>query len=355
MTFSEILQKEKEIQAGKLREKVPQWAGYEIEIPESINLEQCSSSSTAIYKSSLIEGNSIADLTGGLGVDCWAFSRKFGKIFYNDRNSVLAEAVRANFSRLGCDNVEVSALEAEEFLGTLPEVDWIYADPARRDGCGKKVFLLEECSPDILRLQDRIFGKAPAMLVKLSPMADITMLVRRFGGKLQEVHVVGNRDEVKEILCIVRKDWNGSCRIIATDLENTISSSPEELEASKAEIRSPEEGMFLFEPAPALMKAGFFNILGLPRIAVNSHLYLSADCHGFGKNYRIIEVLPFSRKSIDEVAKKYPHCEVSCRNIPVRSEELRKKMGVSSGDDAHIFATADSKGNKLLIICQRVL
>ena len=147
----------------------------------------------------------ILDLTGGLGVDSWALSQVAERVVYFERNEDLAAAAGRNFQRLGAGNIDVRC-ETVTPQTELPEADLIYADPARRDAAGRKVFLLEDCTPDILTLLPMLLKKAPAVLLKLSPMADLAMLSERLGPALHEIHVVECDGEVKEILCLLLRD-----------------------------------------------------------------------------------------------------------------------------------------------------
>ena len=152
---------------------------------------------------------SILDLTGGLGVDSWTFSQVAERVVYFERSGELAEAARRNFERLGAANIEVRC-ETVTPETELPEADLIYADPARRDAAGRKVFLLEDCTPDILTLLPMLLRKAPTVLLKLSPMADLAMLTDRLGPALREIHVVELDGEVKELLCLLHPNSDPS-------------------------------------------------------------------------------------------------------------------------------------------------
>ena len=225
-SFADILQGLDSDRAQKVARKLPAWAAVDgLEIPSALSLEQCSSSATAAYKASLagqavstsgfaaalpdpIEPcpiSTILDLTGGLGVDSFAFSQVAERVVYFERNAELAAAAGRNFARLGAGNIEVRCEEVTPET-ELPEADLIYADPARRDAAGRKVFLLEDCTPDILTLLPLLLRKAPAVLVKLSPMADLAMLAERLGPALREIHVVECDGEVKELLCLLLRD-----------------------------------------------------------------------------------------------------------------------------------------------------
>ena len=207
--FSDILRSLEERDARKLERKLPSWSGVSVEIPQSINFQQCSGEIAARYKASLVaSGARVADLTGGLGVDSWAFSQVASAVWYNERDAVLRDAVGRNFAALGVSNVAFNCFDISPDASDWQEAlkafapDVVYLDPARRDASGRKVFLLEDCSPDVLALMPSLLSLAPAVMVKVSPMADITMLRRRLQGYLSEIHVVGADSECKELLCI---------------------------------------------------------------------------------------------------------------------------------------------------------
>ena len=210
--FSEMLRSLEAKERWKLDAKVPSWAGVEIEVPRAVNFQQCSSEGTARYKAGLLPcGGRVADLTGGLGVDGWAFSLRSSRVWFNERDAALLDAVRGNFGALGLENVEFHGFdispEASDWKESLAAFgpDAVYLDPARRDAAGRKVFLLEECSPDAVALMPFLLTVSPLVMVKVSPMADITMLRRRLEPYLDEIHVIGSGGECKELLCLCRR------------------------------------------------------------------------------------------------------------------------------------------------------
>ena len=137
-----------EQRSAKLRAKLPHWAEVQAAVPSQLSLEQCSSEAAALYKASLAEQltkgeGSIADLTGGLGVDSWALSRCCGSLLYFEKNPELCKAARANFEALGCSNISCFNQESTlQSIEELPEQSLIFIDPARRSASGSKVFLL---------------------------------------------------------------------------------------------------------------------------------------------------------------------------------------------------------------------
>ena len=371
-TFSDILGDISDAGAARMRKKVPEWADTPgIEFPTRLATEQCSSSATAAYKAALARRicpgcRLLADLTGGLGVDSAAFSGISEKVVYNEMDPVLAAAVERNFARLGIGNVTFSSVEVTE--ETLPGLvsggpDVIFLDPARRSGTGRKVFLLEDCSPDVLRLKAGLLAAAPDVLVKLSPMADISMVYDRLGPEVRELHVVGADGECKELLAWLQRGWSGGCSIVAEGLSFT---AAEESAAAPQLLPGREAlGGFLFEPSATLLKAGCFNLLcsrlGLVKLGRFTHLYLapeySESLKEHGKLFSIKEVHSFDNRSIKNLGKAFPKCSVTARNLPISSDALAKRMGVAQGD-THIFAfTADFTGapsERLMAVTERI-
>lgn len=376
----------------KIRKKVPSWYGIpELAYPLRLSGEQCSSEATAIYKADIIrrlfpEGNAnVADLTGGLGVDSWAFSKVAASVLYNEMNPTLASSAERNFRLLGKDNISVVSFRlvperqcgghqektAGGILGSF-RPDLIYLDPARRDAGGKKVFLLEDCSPDVLALKPDLFRQCRYVLLKLSPMADISMIYGRIGRQCREIHILASGGECKEIIVLLDRESEGECTVTAGTPLSVMQFGYEELRNAVPRSLSSADSIFpgavLYEPGKALMKAGAFNVLcerfPLEKLSQFTHYYIlashmpesgasgdSASRHSGvsyedlsetlssnGKFFVIREVLPLNNRNIKDIGKRYPQCEVTARNIKMDTDTLRRKLGASSGGDIHIFA-----------------
>lgn len=414
----------------RLRKKLPEWvARTGLVYPSSLCAEQCSSSDTARYKASIVQRifneyvgtvasmvgdpcrttgsatkgtesvpdknspttrnqsvtelaevtipsrGKVADLTGGLGVDSWAFSEVAEEVLYNEMNPALAAAARHNFKALGVTNIFIKNSEAtsdslKDIFGDF-RPDVIFLDPARRDSAGKKVFLLEDCSPDVLKILPELFGISRFVLLKLSPMADITMAVERLdrtyeeylekasgkgwnGQWVREVHVVASGGECKELLILLDGEWNEGYSLTCREDGKTLTFKPEEITKAKAGYPDSTFARIIFEPGKSLTKAGVSNAIcerfGLVKLARFTHLYTiseplsdseseqrTAPLKDFGKVFYVKEILPLNKSSMKDVGKRYPHSEVSAKNIPMSSDELRTRLKVKSGDDAHIF------------------
>ncbi len=357
----------------KLKNKLPSWyAEPSLIYPEKLSAEQCSSSGTAEYKARVIErlagkGCRVADLTGGLGADTAAFSRIAEKVLYNEMNPALADAAVHNFRILGIGNVEVcnfcvcsrsacgndrqrSCATVEELLVDFSP-DVIFLDPARRADDGKKVFMMEDCRPDVLALKEELLEMSGHVVVKLSPMADISMIVERLGGVCREIHIISSAGECKELLVVLDRDLEGECRLYASCGGNTFSFRRSEEKTARAVFPGSEGEVagaeYLFEPNKSIMKAGAYNLVcerfGLTKLGLSTHYYIAgADADTgmlgkYGKVFIVREVLPLNNRNIKKTGTGYPKSEVTARNIRMTSDQLRTRLGVRSGDDAHIF------------------
>lgn len=365
----------------KLRKKVPSWYAVPgLAYPVRLSGEQCSSEKTALYKAGIVSSlfpdrkPRTADLTGGLGVDTWAFSRVASAVLYNEMNSRLADAAEKNFRMLGAENITVMSrmldpgTSTQEILGDF-RPDLVFLDPARRDGDGRKVFLLEDCSPDILKLKDGIFRLCRYILLKLSPMADISMLLERLGKECMEVHILAVSGECKEVVILMDRDFRGKCRIVVNSGASSVDFLHDELrDAVPDYICGTEDlcpGALLYEPGKALMKAGAFDILGrrfpLRKLARFTHYYIYTgspsdipqELRDNGSFFSIIEAMPLNNRTVRETSRKYPRGEVTARNLKMDTDTLRRKLGISPGPDIHIFGlrsiSSIDAGNSLII------
>ena len=294
-------------------------------------------------------------------MDVWAFAQVAKEVLYNEMQEELVKATELNFRELGVENVRFSCRRVE--IGKVKEIldgfepDVIYLDPARRAEDGRKVFLIEECRPDVVGLLPELFAASRYVMIKLSPMADIAMACKRLE-HVREVHVVASGGECKELLFLLDREWDGPCSIIAVE-GGAVMEIPEQTRNDRFAV--PKEGDILFEPGKALTKAGAFSLpcgrFGMSKLGIHTHLYtgetVSEGLKPFGKWFEIVAVEPLNNRSMKEVGKRYPQAEVTARNIPMTSDLLRKKLGCGSGGDAHIFGVrldgGTENGNYLLI------
>lgn len=227
----------------RLRHKVPAWAAVdELEYPPRLSLEQCSGEEAARYKAALaaglpVAGGSMADLTGGLGVDFSFMAPHFGRAVYVERQEELCRLARHNFPLLGLLRAEVVCAEAGHYLQGMAPVDLLFLDPARRDGQGRKTVRLADCTPDLAALLPQLLLKSRVIVAKLSPMLDLHSAVADLGGHVAEAHIVAAAGECKELLLVLRAGVAG-LRVVVADGSARFAFTPDE-EAAAAPSMPP--------------------------------------------------------------------------------------------------------------------
>ena len=356
----------------KASSKLPSWYAHpEIVYPSSLSLEQCSSQATAIYKQQFCRrphpscpapsGHLIADITGGLGVDSYFLSLVADKVYYHERQQQLCEAARHNFAVLGADNIEVSCTD---HIDTSRRYELIYADPARRGAASERIYSIADCQPDIISLRETLFELSDRILVKISPMADLSRTVELLP-ETSQIHIVSAGGECKEILLLMEKDFRRSGDgldeplIVAADLDASgrelwkFEFHPtEESSATTSYALSP--GKYLYQPGKALLKSGAFKLVGrrfgLSKLAPSTHLYTSDVLRPDfpGKIYEIEEVMDWNKRNAAELSKSLPGAELQAINFPLDTNALRRRLSLKDLPAAHLFAT--TLGTKKILI-----
>ena len=345
------------------REKLPTWATVDsIIYPPKISMEQCSSEQTAKYKASLVRGERFADLTGGFGIDFSYIAQGFNEAYYIERNESLCNIATANFSLLGLDHAKVMNGNSEEILASLPQLDWIFIDPARRDGDGRKVVALSDCEPNVVELESTLLAKANKVMIKCSPMLDITMACRQLKN-VSEVHIVAVNNECKELLFMLdsSRDSAVSCSLhcvnMLKDGVQSFGCTPDDENSCTAKY-SNTIGAYLYEPNATIQKAGCHNTLSqrleIGKLHPNSQLYTSDNpVPDFpGRTFEVVEVLGFSKADIKKV-QALGKANITVRNFPDNVQQLRKRLKLADGGDSYIFATTLANDSKALIVCKK--
>ncbi|HOO42648.1 MAG TPA: SAM-dependent methyltransferase [Bacteroidales bacterium] len=346
----------------KIRDKVPEWfACTQVYIPSLQAAEQCSSAYTASYKNRFVNPDDpVLDITGGLGVDSFYFSKNSDQVIYAEQDMGLCRAAEHNFRVLGAgDRIRIVNSPAEQLWDNLPDISQfslVYADPSRRDTKGRRLYDLQQYSPDITRLQSEILKRSRALLVKVSPMADISRALVLLPATSQ-VHVVSVDNECKELLFLVkaREDMPADPLIVCSAGFSFYRS--EEIRAASLIDKEYDhtvvkEGSFLYEPEVSVMKAGAFALIavkyGVKKIHRNSHLYFSdRKVASFpGRKFRIREVIPFTSGNIRHLVQKLPKANITVRNFPLTVEQIRMKTKIAEGGHVFLFATTVRKNNK---------
>jgi precorrin-6B methylase 2 len=275
------------------------------------------------------------DLTGGYGVDTYFLSELFSHTDYVEQNAELCRIATHNFA---AKPITIHHSTAEDFLASAGQYDLIFLDPARRDSYGGKVFRLEDCTPNVVELLPALLTHGKRIMIKLSPMLDITQAVTTLSQVTWDIYVVAIKNEVKEVLLLS----GGSGRITAIDLSKKEQAftftREEEINSEAINVRSTinsEAINYLYEPNAAILKAGAYKLVaqrfGLRKLDVNTHIYTSEtlvpDFPG-----RVFKVLP-----LGEGMGVGPQANVLVRNYPLTAEQLKKKLHLRDGGTAYVI------------------
>ncbi|MBO7494885.1 MAG: SAM-dependent methyltransferase [Bacteroidales bacterium] len=385
----------------KAKEKLPDWyATKGILYPKKVSMEQCSSSQTADYKASLVEGDSFADFSGGFGVDTVALARKFDKGWYVEPQEELCELFQHNCKVLDINNVNVINGTMEENLAPIGPVETIYLDPSRRDTHGRRVVSLADCTPNLPEWKSALLERCNILIVKLSPMIDIFQTFRDLP-ETYAVHVVAVEGECKEVVFLLTRDnfpvndilrRDAIYRVRNSDPETDIIADGTDLlnETTDAINRVPtivavdigknaifrvettldterttppriatELGAYLYEPNAAVMKAGIFNALSqqfhIAKLAKNTNLFTADELHEDfpGRVFRIEAVHEFHPRKTAKELSHLASASIAVRNFPLSAEELRKTLKIKNGNTCYLFGCTLWDGKKIILQTQK--
>jgi hypothetical protein len=343
----------------KSEQKLKTWFSTEnIYYPPKISIEQTSSEITANYKSTLIVGTSIIDITGGFGIDCFFFSRQFKDVIHCEINEDLSTIVKHNYQQLNIKNIETISGDGIEFLKNSDTTfDCIYIDPSRRNNTKGKVFLLKDCLPNVPENIDFLFTKTTQILLKNSPILDISSAISELKF-VKEIHVVAIKNEVKEVLFLLEKNYESDIQI------KTINIQKEDTQRFNFKLKEAvtsiysEPLSYLYEPNAAILKSGGFHQiskqLNLFKLHQHSHLYTSAQLIDFpGRSFKIRNVINYDKKRLKKLLTE-KKANITTRNFPKTVAQIRKETGIKDGGKSYIFFTTDNKNELKSIICSKI-
>lgn len=341
--------------------KLPSWYGnFNLLFPPPISVEQSSSELTADYKASLLKGDTLIDMTGGMGVDCAAFARRFRHVSFIEQQENLASLARHNFRELSIQNIDVISGNSVDILPDFPPVDVIFIDPARRKD-SRKVFLLEDCQPNLLTLFPLLENHCRQLMVKLSPMFDISLLINTLH-KITDIHVVAVHNEIKELLAIFDFQNSQPLKIHCVNIsKNNVQKETFDYTQRDATAALTEKvEAYLYEPHPTLLKSGMMNAaaasLGLLKLHVNSHLYTSEKLFPqfFGRIFQVEDVFTLNKQSVRDNLHDLTSANITIRNFPMAETELRKRLKLADGGETTLFATTLNNNKHVLIKTKKV-
>lgn len=378
----------------KAIQKLPSWASTDgIIFPEHISMEQCSSEPTARYKLGiarrLCRGGRMVDLTAGFGVDATILGRHFEHLTVVERNPQLCDILRNNLPLMGIQSSTVVCGDCLDFIDrhavTVPPFQLLFIDPARRDDNGRKTVLISDCTPDVCSLMPRLLSMAEVVMIKLSPMLDLTSVERDLPG-ITELHIVSVDNECKEVIAIGKPatsspSEDGESLMITATNRHTLSLDGEPGKGIEGgcmgtdftftrseEYNSPIDYLalsdtgaaptYLYEPNASILKAGAYRTVahrfGMTKAAANSHLYFSDRLMSEfpGRQFRIVRTVQPNKAGIKSLST-LGRANISTRNYPLSVNDLRRKLRLSDGGSHYIFATTLADGKHVLFVCEK--
>ncbi|ACF14537.1 conserved hypothetical protein [Chloroherpeton thalassium ATCC 35110] len=350
----------------KAKKKLPNFVREDMIFTEQ-SLEQCSSEQTALYKSRLMQGRRLIDLTGGLGVDTIFLAKSFESVTYVEQDAILAKLFRHNLEKIDAKNIAIVNEESLAHLQTYPNkfFDWLYIDPSRRKD-GRRLYSLEDCSPNVLLHQNLLMAKAAQVCIKVSPLMDLTA-IQKTVSNLKEIHVVSVDDECKEILIVLSDLQLGAAPVVkAVSLSRKQSVPSFELSAAASDAFEKkivdELRPYFYVPDVALTKANLTPKLAAARglYFINPAIdYLTADVFdkGFpGRVFQVERVLAFKKKGLRKqlVEAGYAAASLARRDFPYSPEELRKLLKLEESREAFLFFTKTNSKKLVCICCKKM-
>ena len=345
----------------KAQKKLPTWYKHQgILYPPKLNLEQTSSQATAQYKAQHIQGTTIADLTGGFGIDAYFLSKQASRLDYFEKQELVYAFAKANFKTLDATTVNCQLGDGIEALKkTDTYYDAIYIDPARRHDIKGKVFRLEDCEPNVLEHLDVLVQNCSSLWIKTAPLLDLSLGIQHLK-YVSEIHIVSVKNEVKELLWRLEQkpDQTSIPQIIVTNIngDNTSTHSFPWKAFQEVPIVYGNPQTYLYEPQAGLMKAGAFHWIAqrfkLTKLHQHSHLYTSANLIGFpGRVFKIVQVYPYNTKQLKRI--KIDQAHITTRNFKLTVAQLRDRFKIKEGGDRYLFFTTNKASELVVLNCEK--
>ena len=344
----------------KAKDKLPTWYNTKnIIYPNKISVEQTSSEKTALYKSSLVSGEKLIDLTGGFGVDDYYFAKKITTVTHCEINSELSAIVKHNFEKLDILNINCYEGDSLETLNSLnTKWDWIYIDPSRRNDVKGKVFMLKDCLPNVPDNLTNYFRNSSAILIKTAPLLDLSAGLSELK-YVKAIHIIALENEVKELLWELHNDYVGETSIKTVNILKDKTDFFEFVLNNQTKIPSYSLPLkYLYEPNSAIMKSGGFDevaiTFNLYKLHKHSHLYTSQNKIDFpGRAFEIQNCFTYNKTEMKSYLNN-TKANITTRNFPDTVETIRKKWKIKEGGNIYCFFTTDENNNKIVLICNKI-
>lgn len=317
-------------------------------------LEQASSEIVSRYRAGRLERagiQTIADLGCSIGGDSLAMS-SHARVFGIDRSLTRLVMARENIRTYGNSRRFTPICADLIELPAFP-VDAFFADPARRDAQGRRLFSPADYIPPLPRLLDRWLPAVPHAAVKISPGIDYNDIPPQAG-----IEFISLDGEVKEGLL-----WFGDLRDGAQRramlLPQGATLTATEDDGDPVPITLPRS--FLFEPDGAVIRAHLVEQLARrmdvtmidPTIA-----YLTGDTPintPFARCFAVEESMPFHLKKLRARLRQLNvgRVIVKKRGSPLTPEALQQRLNLEGEREVIVFLTR-VRSEPYILIAQEV-
>ncbi len=334
---------------------------------DSLSAEQSSDYRVARYHLDIVgKDNLVLDMTAGLGIDAMTLSQK-NIVTAIELDGSRAEALKHNADIFELDNLSVINADSIEFLrSSHQKYNVIFIDPARRKNDNRRVYGFRDCEPDILENMDLLKSHADRIVIKASPLLDITQTIRDLDN-LESIHIVSVKGECKEVLAILNNKAGTRPYIRVVDLGDDTFDSLFEIDIDSFLLKNSCEladeadvapGKYLYIPNAGMMKIDVGSALcsrfeGMKKISPNTNLYVSEKIYdGFPGSIHEIKMIPDKK---DLKVFRNERYNVSTKNYPMEAEALRKKLKVREGHEKFIYGfRAFKKEIPMLVTTERL-
>ena len=297
-------------------------------------------------------------MTGGFGVDSFFFSKKIETVTHCEINKELSGIATHNFKQLNAINIKSVSENGVDFIKNSKEnFDIIYIDPSRRNDAKGKVFLLRDCEPNVPDDMSVLFEKTNTILIKNSPILDITSAINELNF-VKEIHIIAINNDVKELLFLLEKDYKKEIQIKTINVTKSGSQEFNFQYQTKPISTYSEPLEYLYEPNTAILKSGGFheisNQLNIFKLHQHSHLYTSEKQIEFpGRVFKVIEITSYDKKKIAKLITN-KKANVTTRNFPKTVAQIRKELKIKDGGHDYLFFTTNFKDELICIHSKKV-
>ncbi|MEJ2597433.1 MAG: hypothetical protein P8Z00_03830 [Anaerolineales bacterium] len=312
-------------------------------------MQQASAHAVSTYRCQRLRPfNRLADLACSVGGDTLALARMAPTLGV-DLDGLRLAMARANLEALGlAERASFSQADLQQALPLAPGTDLaLFFDPARR-AQGRRVYSVRAYQPPLAVIQAWL-PRFPALAVKISPGVRLEEILPYDA----EVEFISLHGELKEAVL-----WFGPLKTASR--RATLLPGAHSLVAptgAPPELALHEPQAYLYEPDPAVLRAGLVTSLGqaLGAAQLDADIaYLTSDQpleSPFARRWTVEAWFPFQLKRLREALRqrRVGHVVVKKRGSPLQPEALIHDLRLS-GDQQRVVFLTHLRGRPIVIL-----